>query len=87
MLRASQLIKRFGCGGDADHHNGRVGGGFTDGVAGNAGEVGLRAVCGEDDNVVCLVADNDLKARGKGRVIFDPYTELGVGGYNGFVRR
>ena len=87
MLRASQLIKRFGGGGNPNHHNGRVGGGFTDGIAGNAGEVRLRAVCGEDDDVVCLVADDDLEARGKGRVVPDPYAELRVGGYNGFVRR
>ena len=79
MLRASQLIKRFWCGGDADHHNGRVGGGFTDGVAGNAGEVGLRAISWEDDDVVCLVADDDLKVCGKGRVVPDPYAKLGVG--------
>ena len=87
VLRTSQLIKRFGCGSDTYHHDGRVGCGFTDGVAGNAGEVGLRAVCGEDDDVVCLVADDDLKARGKGWIVPDPYAKLGVGGYNSFVRR
>ena len=87
MLRASQLIKRFRGGSDANHHNGRVGRGFADGVAGNAGKVGLRTECGEDDDVVCLVADDDLKVCGKGRVVLHPHTELGVGGNNGFVGR
>lgn len=87
MLRASQLIKWFGGGSNPNHHNGRVGGGFTDGVAGNAGEVGLRAISREDHDVVGFVADDDLIVCGKGRVVPDPYAKLGVGGYNGFVGR
>ena len=87
VLRASQLIKLLGGGSNPNHHNGRIDGGFTDGIAGNAGEVRLRAVCGEDDDVVGFVADDDLEVCGKGRVVPDPYTKLGVGGYNGFVGR
>ena len=85
MLRASQLIKRLGGGGDANYHNGRVGGGFTDGVAGNAGKIRLRAESREHHDVVGFVADDDIKTSGKGWFAADPHTELGVSGNNDFV--
>ena len=80
VLRASQLIKRFRRGGDADDHNIRICGGLADGVARNTGEVGLRTVCRECNNVVGFVADDDLKASGEIGVVLYPYTEPGIGG-------
>ena len=80
VLRASQLIKRFRRSGDANNHNIRIFGGLADGVARNAGEVRLRAVCGKNDDVMCLVADDDLKASGEIRVVLYPYTEPSIGG-------
>lgn len=85
VLRASKLLQRFRRCGDADHHDGWICGGFTYGVARNAGEVRLRAECGEDHNVMRLVADDDLKASGKSGIVSDPYAELRVSGNNDFV--
>ena len=87
VLWASKLLQRFRRCGDADHHDGWICGGFTYGVARNAGEVRLRAECGEDHDVMRLVADDDLKARGKSGIVSDPYTELGIGCYYDFFWR
>ena len=86
MLRANPFFKRFRCSRDADYHNGGICGGLTDGVARNAGKVRLRAECGENDDVVRLVAYDDLKARGKIRIFSDPHTELRVSGNYDFFR-
>jgi hypothetical protein len=82
VLRASPFLQWFRRGSNADHHYVGICGCLTDGVARNASEIGLRAVSRENDDVVCLVADNDLKSCGKGRVIPDPYAKLSVGGYH-----
>ena len=87
VLRASQLIKRFRRGGDADYHNIRICGGLTNGVARNTGEVGRRTVFGECNNVVGFVADDDLKVSGECGGVFYPNAKLGVGGYYNFFGR
>lgn len=88
MLRASPFIQWLRRGGDADHHNGRVGGGSTNSISRNAGEVGLRAIGGEDDDVVGFVADDDLKVGGEVGVLLYPYAKLSVGGgYDFFGRK
>ena len=61
-------------------------GGLAYGITGNAGKVGLRAIVGENDDVVGFVTDNDLEVCGEVRVIFNPYTELSIGGYYDFIR-
>ena len=86
VLRASQFLQWLRRGRDANNQCAVSLRGFADGISGNAGKVRLRAVCGEDHDVVGFVADDDLKAGGKIRVVLHPYTELGVGGYHDFVR-
>ena len=87
MLRANPFFKRFRCSRDADYHNGGIYGGFADSVAGNASKVRLRTERGENDDVVRLVADDDLKARGKIRIFIHPHAKLCVGCDNDFFRR
>ena len=53
----------------------------------NASKVGLRAVVGENNDVMGFVADDDLKVGGKVRITLDPYTELGISGYYNFLWR
>ncbi len=86
VLRASQFFQQLRCGSDANNQCSVSLRGFADGISGNAGEVGLRAVCWEHHDVVGFVADDDLKAGGKIRVVLHPHTELRVGGYHDFVR-
>ena len=87
MLRASPFLQWFRRGSNADHHYVGICGCLTDGVARNTGEVGLWAVVRENDDVMCFVADDDLKVCGKGRVILYPHAKLGVGGDYDFFRR
>lgn len=87
VLRASPFLQRFRCSGNADHHYVGICGCLTDGVARNASEVGLRAVSGEDDDVMGFVADDDLKVGGEVGVLLYPYAELGVGGGYDFLGR
>lgn len=61
VLRASQSFKRFRRRGDAYHQCAPARGCFTYSVARNAGKVGFGAVCGEQNDVVRLIADDNLE--------------------------
>lgn len=86
MLRAIKILQRFRGSGDANNHDVGIGGSLANGIAGNAGKVRFRTVCGEYHDVMGFVADNDLKVCGKGRIIPNPHAELGIGGDYDFVR-
>ena len=85
VLRASQSVKRFWCRSNAYHQCAPARCGFTYGVSCDAGKVRFGAVCGEQNDVVRLIADDDLEVCGEVRIVPHPYTELRVGGYDRFV--
>lgn len=85
MLRASQSVKGFRRCGNTHNQCAAARCGFTDGVARNACEVWFGAVCGEQNDVVCFIADDDLKVCGKVGIVLYPDAELRVGGYDRFV--
>ena len=86
MLRASKPFKRFRRCGNTHNQCAPARCGFTYGVARYAGAVWFRAVCREQNDVVRLIADDDLKVCGEVWIALYPRTELCVSGYDCFVR-
>ena len=85
MLRASQPLKWFGRRSNAYHQCAPARCGFANGVSRNAGKVGFGAVCWEQNDVVCLIADDYLEIGGEVWIAADPRAKLRVGGYDRFI--
>lgn len=79
MLRASKPFKRFRRRGNTYNQCAPARCGFTYGVARNAGKVRFGAVCGEQNDVVRLITDDDLEIGGEVWIVPHPYAELRVG--------
>ena len=86
VLRASKPFKRFRRRGNTYNQCAPSRGCFTYGVSCYAGAVWFGAVCREQNDVVRLITDDDLKFCGKVWIAADPYAELRIGGYDCFVR-
>lgn len=85
VLRASKPFKRFRRCGNTHNQSAPARCGFTDGVARDTRNVWLGAVCGEQNDVMRFIADDDLEIGGKVRIVLYPDAELRVGGYDRFV--
>ena len=85
VLRASQSFKRFWRCGNTHNQSAPARCGFTDGVARDTRNVWLGAVCGEQNDVMRFIADDDLKVCGKVGIVLYADAELRVGGYDRFV--
>ena len=83
ILRTGQTRKRFWRGGHTNDKGFAAPYRVDDGIAGNLRIIGLGFILmerGENDKVMDFVAENDLKERGKIRIVLCPNAELGVGG-------
>lgn len=85
MLRASQSVKGFRRCGNTHNQSAPARCGFTDGVARDTRNVWLGAVCGEQNDVMRFIADDNLKVCGKVWIALYPRAKLRVGGYDRFI--